>query len=171
MGEQLKQEPGTKFDAGKPRTELLPWPALFEVAKVLTHGAEEHGDWNWRKGMSYSRLIGATLRHIGAWADGKNIDPQWGLSHLAHAACDILFLLTYELDQCPGNIFDDRFSYGKEATTEPDQSPGYHFDDRFSAGKTLNSWKESWVCSSCGLLYPGRPPESRLCDRCSKEVP
>ena len=37
------------------------------------------------------------LRHIFAWASGERVDAESGLSHLAHAGANVLFLLTYEL--------------------------------------------------------------------------
>lgn len=89
-------EGGKKFDQGKPRMELLPPLALEEIAKVLTFGAQKYDPWNWAKGISYSRLLGAALRHLLAWGRGENTDPESGLSHLAHAGCCVLFLLHME---------------------------------------------------------------------------
>lgn len=86
---------GLKYDSGKPRMELLPTIALEEVAKVLTFGANKYGAWNWAGGIVYSRLIGAALRHIFAWIRGENLDPESGLSHLAHAACCILMIIHF----------------------------------------------------------------------------
>jgi hypothetical protein len=88
---------GRKDDQGKNRLDLLPFTALEEVGKVLTHGASKYGDHNWKKGMKWSRLLGAALRHVFAWASGAGKDSESGLSHLAHAACCILMLLEYEL--------------------------------------------------------------------------
>lgn len=88
---------GKKFDNGKVRLELLPWPALIEVGKVLTFGALKYSPWNWSKGMSWSRLVGAAQRHLSAWIHREERDEETGLSHLAHAACCILFLMTYEI--------------------------------------------------------------------------
>ncbi len=87
---------GTKHDSNKPRMELLPQEALEEIAKVLTFGAKKYDDNNWRKGFDYSRLIGASLRHIAAFQQNENTDPESGESHLAHAACCLLFLITHE---------------------------------------------------------------------------
>lgn len=87
---------GVKHDAGKPRMDLLPPEALSEVAAVLALGAEKYAAHNWRKGFAYSRLIAAALRHVFAWVGGENTDPESGKSHLAHAACCLLFLITFE---------------------------------------------------------------------------
>jgi hypothetical protein len=88
---------GIKYDGGKPRMELLPFEALEAVARVMAFGAVKYGDHNWRGGMAWLRLLGAALRHLGAWARGEKADPESGESHLAHAACCVLFLLTYEI--------------------------------------------------------------------------
>ncbi len=89
---------GRKDDGAKNRLDLLPFAALEEVGKVLTHGAGKYAPDNWRKGMAWRRLIGAALRHVFAFAKGENLDPETGLSHLAHAICCLGFLLTYHLE-------------------------------------------------------------------------
>lgn len=85
-----------KFDAGKAPLELLPAPALEAIAEVLAFGALKYHSWNWARGFAWSRLIGAALRHLFAFARGEDRDPESGLSHLAHAGCCILFLITHE---------------------------------------------------------------------------
>jgi hypothetical protein len=63
---------------------------------VLTYGAVKYSERNWEKGMAWHRPFGALMRHMWAWWKGENVDPETGYSHLAHAACCIAFLLTYE---------------------------------------------------------------------------
>lgn len=46
--------------------------------------------------MAWSRMLGACLRHLFSWAKREEADPESGLSHLAHAACCVLFLIDYE---------------------------------------------------------------------------
>ena len=62
----------------------------------MAHGLQKYGRDNWRKGMDFSRLMDAALRHIYAFADGEDKDGETGLSHLAHARCCLAFLLEYE---------------------------------------------------------------------------
>lgn len=97
---------GKKNDQGKNRLELLPVLALEGLARVLTFGAQKYDDWNWAKGMKWSRLQGAALRHIFAFIRGENDDPESGLPHLDHAQCCISFLSQY---QKAGLGTDDRF--------------------------------------------------------------
>lgn len=87
---------GTKHDNGKPRMSLIPHDAMVAVAEVLTFGAKKYDSWNWAKGFKYSRLLDAAYRHLGAWKEGETKDPESGLSHLAHAACCIVFLIVHE---------------------------------------------------------------------------
>lgn len=90
-----KAAEGIKFDAGKPRMELLPFLALTEEAKVMTFGAQKYADHNWRKGMSWTRVMAAGLRHVFKFIMGEDVDPETGLSHLAHARCCFGFVEEY----------------------------------------------------------------------------
>jgi hypothetical protein len=92
---------GHKEDSGKPRMELLPFDALVEVSKVLTHGAKKYAADNWQKvPYARSRYTGALMRHLAAWKSGETIDPDSGadkLRHIAQVACNALFLVWFEL--------------------------------------------------------------------------
>lgn len=87
---------GVKHDDGKLPLELLPTDALEEVAKVLQFGAAKYGRRNWEKGIAFSRLVGALLRHTFSWLRGETNDKETGYSHMAHAACECLFILAFE---------------------------------------------------------------------------
>lgn len=87
---------GKKYDTGKPRMDLLPAAALEEIAKVLAFGAQKYDSWNWARGIAYSRLAGAALRHLFARMRGEVNDPESGLPHLAHVGCCVLFLIWME---------------------------------------------------------------------------
>lgn len=90
-----QEEKGTKFDDDKLRYELLPTRPLQDIVKVLTEGAKKYGARNWEKGIEWSRVYGALQRHLMAFWEGEDIDPESGLSHLAHAGCNVLFLLFF----------------------------------------------------------------------------
>lgn len=88
---------GRKDDAGKDRWSLLPVKAIKAVVRVLTYGAEKYDDENWRKVPDgRRRYYDAALRHIVAWWDGEQNDPESNLPHLAHAACCIIFLMEFD---------------------------------------------------------------------------
>ena len=84
-----------KYDGEKVRLDLLPADPIIDIGKVLTYGAHKYSERNWEKGLAWSRCYGAALRHLLAWHKGETNDPETGLNHLAHAACEILFLLEF----------------------------------------------------------------------------
>jgi hypothetical protein len=91
----LKSE-GVKYDAEKNRLELIPPEAIEGLGEVLTFGAKKYADRNWELGMKWSRVFGATMRHLWSWWARKDKDTETGLSHLKHALCCIAFLIAYE---------------------------------------------------------------------------
>ncbi len=113
-----------KGDSAKPRMELLPLQTLEQVALVLGHGAQKYGDHNWRKGFHWTRMVGALLRHISAWMTGEFLDPESGLPHLAHAACNILFLIEHQMFNLGE---DDRWLPPAEENAKSD-APHYTFN-------------------------------------------
>lgn len=101
----IKSLEGVKFDQDKPRPELIAPEFIESLSLVLTYGAKKYADRNWEKGMNWSRPFGALMRHMWAWWRGEDKDPETGFSHLAHAACCLMFLITYETRK---PTFDDR---------------------------------------------------------------
>jgi hypothetical protein len=95
-----------KFDDGKLPFHLLSTEAMNQTAAVLAFGAEKYAEHNWRKGFVWSRPLSAAMRHITAFNAGEDKDPESGLSHLAHAACCIMFLLEFEKTH---KELDDRY--------------------------------------------------------------
>lgn len=87
---------GIKHDAGKPRMDLLSRSALEGVSQVLAFGAKTYAPDNWRKGMEWRRLIGAAMRHLQAFSDGEDMDPESGLPHIDHLGCCVMFLSEYQ---------------------------------------------------------------------------
>lgn len=77
------------------RLGLLPFGALAVVARVYAHGADKYAPHNFRKGYAWSLSIDAMLRHLGAFIEGEDNDPESGLPHLAHATFHTLALLTF----------------------------------------------------------------------------
>ena len=101
-------EEGKKFDGDKLRLDLIPTILLRGVAWILTFGAKKYGDRNWEQGILYHRLWGAMLRHLMAWYDGEELDPESHKPHLWHAACNLSFLMHFEDNKDRYESFDDR---------------------------------------------------------------
>jgi hypothetical protein len=97
-----------KHDQDKPRIDLVPPQAIKDIAEVLTYGAKKYDSHNWRDngGLAYSRVYAAAQRHLLSFWDGQSLDEETGMSHLAHAACCIVFLMSYEAED---NGKDDRY--------------------------------------------------------------
>jgi hypothetical protein len=78
---------------------MIPRTALEQEANIFYFGAKKYGRDNYKNGMKWTRLVDACLRHVIAFADGENTDPESGQSHLAHARCCLAMLLYYENKQ------------------------------------------------------------------------
>lgn len=85
---------GTKHDQGKPILGAVPPHAELAVGRVLTFGSNKYARGNWDKVEDHeNRYMDAALRHLNAHRRGELTDSESGESHLAHAACCILFML------------------------------------------------------------------------------
>jgi Domain of unknown function (DUF5664) len=104
-----------KFDSDKMPVNLLSTEALMQTAAVLKFGADKYAEHNWRAGFAWSRPLAAAMRHIMAFNDGEDKDPESGLSHLAHAMCCIMFLLEFEKTH---RELDDRYKVDVPATKD-----------------------------------------------------
>ncbi len=89
---------GTKLDAGKPRTDLIPVRPLLALAELYRRGAAKYADRNWEKGMKYSRLYSALLRHIFAFWNRESYDPE-GQHHLDSVAFCTFALREYQFEK------------------------------------------------------------------------
>jgi len=89
-----------KADSGKLAWHLLPFEQIEEVVKVLMNGAEKYGVDNWKNCEDVSRYKDALLRHVITYTNGEKVDDKEkggdGLSHLAHAICNCLFLMYFD---------------------------------------------------------------------------
>lgn len=99
---------GKKNDAEKNRLDLISPIAIEELGKVLTFGANKYSSRNWEKGINWTRIIGAILRHTIAYMRGEDKDPETGLSHMSHVLTEAMFLIHFERTR---KEFDDRPKY------------------------------------------------------------
>jgi deoxyuridine 5'-triphosphate nucleotidohydrolase len=82
-----------KYDSSKTDFSLLPLAALESEARSLMYGEKKYGRDNWRKGTESHRLIAAAMRHLHAYNEGEDNDPESGVSHLGHARACLGMLL------------------------------------------------------------------------------
>lgn len=110
MDDQSSLTEGTKYDAGKPRYDLLSTEFLDGIARVSAFGAEKYDEWNWAKGIKYGRVFAALMRHLWSFWSGEKLDPETGMHHLWHAGCCLMYLTHYEAYPEAYFEYDDRFS-------------------------------------------------------------
>lgn len=88
---------GKKNDEGKARWDLVDLDFVQEGVDVLTFGAEKYGENNWQEvENAENRYFAALMRHLVAYRNGEVVDPESGVSHLAHAFCNLMFLRHFE---------------------------------------------------------------------------
>lgn len=86
--------------------EYLVYSVLEDDARCLKHGADKYGIRNWLKNpIQSSTYEGAMLRHLKAWLEGEDIDPDSGYSHLTHLRACCAVVLDAESH---GTLIDDR---------------------------------------------------------------
>lgn len=104
---RVRQVKAKTYDDGKPPLANLPPAGMVGVAKVQAYGHKKYKDFNnYRKGMEASRQCSCIIRHVMAYMNGEDLDPESGESHIAHAATRCMFLLQNIHDKV---VIDDRY--------------------------------------------------------------
>lgn len=86
--------PKTAFGLQKPQLHLSPLPALEAMAGAFELGAKKYGAYNWRqRNVSVSTYIAAAERHIRAYWESQDKDPESGKHHLGHAMACLAILI------------------------------------------------------------------------------
>jgi hypothetical protein len=102
---------------------------MEQTAWVHKLGADKYGPWNWREtGVCASTYVNAILRHLNAWRDGEDLDPESGITHLAHIACSANILMDAEV--C-GKLQDDRNKRPDETEEGSPKVGAFELDEEF----------------------------------------
>lgn len=97
-----KEELGTR----KVPLHCLPCKPIMEMALGMMEGGRKYGTHNYRvMGVRSSTYYNATMRHLMAWWEGEDIDPDSGINHIVKALTSLLVLRDSML---MGNCEDDR---------------------------------------------------------------
>lgn len=111
MQKSKNKKGGVKHDQGKLKLSLIPKEAIWEIGNALTYGANKYGEFNFRKGISHSRLLDAAMRHITEYISGEDIDSESGNTHISHALGS-LAMLAWMVKHRPE--LDDRYKGDKD---------------------------------------------------------
>jgi hypothetical protein len=98
--------PKTIYGEAKFRISDTPVNSIRLLGLVHNNGAKKYGALNWRDHtVSASVYYNAAWRHMAAWYEGEDLDPESGLPHLAHVmACMSIILDAGKF----GKLNDDR---------------------------------------------------------------
>ena len=99
-------DPKAEFGILKPSISCVPPVAIFAMGQVMQSGADKYGAFNWRsRKVNASVYYNAIQRHLMAWWDGQENDPDTAASHLGHAMAGAALILD---GQSLGVLNDDR---------------------------------------------------------------
>lgn len=108
--EPTSVNPKTAAGAKKPSLmSVIPTSSLLILGQVMQTGAKKYGPFNWRETkVPCQTYMDAALRHLLAYQDGEDTDPESGVSHLGHvmACCAIM------IDADINCMLDDDRPYG-----------------------------------------------------------
>ena len=92
------KDEGRKFDQNKLEYGLVPPIGFKAVVEILTIGAQKYDRDNWKHVPDGKRrYFDAAMRHLWDWKSGERFDEETSKNHLAHAICNLMFLLEKDL--------------------------------------------------------------------------
>ena len=91
----IKDEIAAKIAENKPPLDMVPPSLIIDIAWVLAHGAIKYGKNDWRRGFPYTERYASALRHLLAWRQGEENDPESNLPHLHHTICQLAMISEY----------------------------------------------------------------------------
>ena len=88
------EQKAMRFNSGKPQLSYIldSMPALKDMVDVMEFGANKYARNNWQNSFPKDKLLDSMLRHIDAFYQGEDTDPESGLPHVGHIMCNAMFL-------------------------------------------------------------------------------
>lgn len=124
--------PKDTVGAKKAPLSTVPAPVLMEVGLAMFEGARKYGRHNYRViGIRSSVYYDAVMRHLMAWWEGEDIDPDSGLSHVTKAMACLAVLRDAQMN---GMVMDDR---------PPPMAPGWVQKMNESAAKIIAKYPDA----------------------------
>lgn len=85
--------PKDAIGSRKAPMSTIPASILAEMGVAMLEGSAKYGKYNYREvGVRASIYYDAVLRHIFAWWEGEDIDPDSGMSHITKAMTALVVL-------------------------------------------------------------------------------
>ena len=110
MSELKETNPKDAIGSNKLPVHLWPTTATAMGSIGLLDGMLKYGRSNWRaSGVRASIYFDAANRHLNAWFEGEDHDPDSGVPHLAHALACLAIIVDA---QAAGKLNDDRQAKG-----------------------------------------------------------
>lgn len=116
---------GLRYNADKPRMDLLPWDALRELANHYLVGSYKYAARNWENGLKWNEECAASLqRHLGKWSEGEDYEYEeikgkvYKVYHDVAIVWNAVAILTFRLRSIGK---DDRHKTRKN----PESPPGF----------------------------------------------
>lgn len=107
--DDLRDELGASIITG---AELMKLGAnAVEEAITAKWPIQRNGADQWKDGMPITEIAESLQRHLYAFLDGEDNDPESGLPHIGHMMCNIMFL-SYNI--LFNNHYDDRKNIKKK---------------------------------------------------------
>lgn len=89
----MSENPKDRVGVAKTPMSTVPATVIAEAAVGMFEGSCKYGRHNYRaveiRGSIY---YDATMRHLMAWWEGEDIDPDSGMSHIAKAITSLIVL-------------------------------------------------------------------------------
>lgn len=92
LNADYKKEMADRFNNGKPQWSMVDFKSLEDMVRVLEFGEKKYSRDNWKKGLKTTEVVDSLLRHIYAYLNGEDIDPESGINHTGHIMCNAMFL-------------------------------------------------------------------------------
>lgn len=96
-----------RYNQGKVQVREVDPSFILGLGEVLTASRQKYDEFNWAKPTKITTPYESMMRHIMAFQQGEDIDPDDGLHHLLKAATNIMFMY-YHITNNP-DYSDDRF--------------------------------------------------------------
>lgn len=101
-----EENPKQEMGDAKIQLQLVPSSVEIALANALAEGLK-YGAWNWRdQPIRVMTYVGSMKRHMAAWIEGEEIDPDGdGKTHLEGAIASLAIII--DSISC-GSAIDDR---------------------------------------------------------------